>query len=274
MPTPRVAVLRAPGTNCDHETAYAFDACGAQAERLHLFRLLEAPERLRDYQILCIPGGFSYGDDIGSGVIFASQLRSRLACALTEFLQQDKLCLGICNGFQVLMKAGILPNGQLPSSETEETPPSTLTWNLNGRYTARWVHCQTGDSPSVFLKGITSIPLPIAHAEGRIVVRDSQVLDEWRKNRQFALCYARPNSNSEAMCDYDLTAEHLSFPENPNGSIANLAGVCDPTGRVLGMMPHPERFLFRTQHPNWTRLDLPEEGAGMQIFRNAVQYFG
>lgn len=270
MPSPRVAVLRAPGTNCDYETAYAFERCGGTAERMHLFRVLEKPEILRDYQILCIPGGFSYGDDIGSGVIFASQLRSRLAGALSEFLQADKLCLGICNGFQVLLKAGILPNGTLDSSlDARKTAPATLTWNHNGKYTARWVHLRTADSPSVFLKGIQSLELPIAHAEGRIVVRDQGILDAWRSGRQFALCYSKAG-----LTEGDPSTVQLDYPDNPNGSVSNLAGLSDQTGRILGLMPHPERFIFRTQHPNWTRLDLPEEGAGLQLFRNAVAYYG
>ena len=270
MPTPRVAVLRAPGTNCDYETAHAFEFCGAQAERIHLFRLLEQPQRLRDYQILCVPGGFSYGDDIGSGVIFASQLRNRLAGVLGDFLQSDTLCLGICNGFQALLKAGVLPNGQVASLAANQPQASaTLTWTHNGKYTARWVHLRTAGSQNVFLRGIESLDLPIAHAEGRIVVRDPSVLSQWRQQRQFALCYSKRGAT-----EADPSSVELSFPENPNGSIANLAGLSDPTGRVLGLMPHPERFLFRTQHPNWTRLDLPEEGAGLQLFRNAVAYFG
>lgn len=270
MSTPRVAVLRAPGTNCDHETAHAFELCGAQPERIHLNRVLERPELLQDFQILCIPGGFSYGDDIGSGVIFASQLRSRLAGALGEFLQADKLCLGICNGFQVLLKAGVLPSGILDSSlAARQNAPATLTWNHNGKYTARWVHLRTANSKSVFLRGIESLDLPIAHAEGRIVVRDNAVLEGWRRGQQLALCYSRAGAT-----EADPTSTDLEFPDNPNGSIGNLAGLSDPTGRVLGLMPHPERFIFRTQHPNWTRLDLPEQGAGLQIFKNAVAYFG
>lgn len=271
MPTPRVAVLRAPGTNCDHETAYAFELCGAQAERLHLFRLLEQPQRLLDYQVICVPGGFSYGDDIGSGVVFASHMRNRLADSLQEFLQGDRLCLGICNGFQAILKAGILPSGSFTSlSNPEQTPPpATLTWNDNGKYTARWVHLRTTGSQNIFLRGIESLDLPIAHAEGRVVVRNPQVLADWKQHGQFALCYSKRGAT-----DADPSAVELNFPDNPNGSVANLAGLSDPTGRILGLMPHPERFLFRTQHPKWTRLDLPEEGAGLQLFRNAVAYFG
>ncbi len=255
MPTPQVIVLRAPGTNCDVETAYAFEHCGAKAQRVHLFRVLERPEMLREFQILCVPGGFSYGDDVGAGAIFGAQLRSRLAGALREFLQADKLALGICNGFQVLMRAGILPGGSAnwPPRDGEQ-PEATLTWNDSGRYSARWVRLTASGSPCVFLKGIDDIELPVAHAEGKIVVRSDSVLSGWRDRRQIALCY-RPE-------------------DNPNGSTADIAALCDPTGRVLGLMPHPERHIHATQHPQWTRrqIDL-EEGAGMKIFRNAVEYF-
>jgi phosphoribosylformylglycinamidine synthase len=255
MPRPRVIVLRAPGTNCDVETAFAFEHCGARADRIHLFRLLERPDLLREFQVLCIPGGFSYGDDVGAGAIFGSQIRSRLSEALRAFLEADKLALGICNGFQVLMRSGILPGG------TEHWPPrdgtrpeATLTWNDNGRYTARWVGLSTAGSSSVFLKGIDGIELPVAHAEGKIVVRDEAVVRGWRERRQIALYY-RPD-------------------DNPNGSTDDIAGLCDPTGRVLGLMPHPERHIHATQHPRWTRRGLaPEEGEGMKVFRNAVEYF-
>lgn len=255
MPTPRVLVLRAPGTNCDVETAFAFDSCGGKSERIHLFRLLENPALLRDFQVLCIPGGFSYGDDVGAGVIFGAQLQSRLAEALGEFLAADRLVLGICNGFQVLMKSGILPGGGSAWPRPAGVlPEATLTWNDNGRYTAKWVHLRTAGSPSVFLKGIDEIYLPIAHAEGKIAIRDESVLAGWKEHKQIALVYA-PH-------------------ENPNGSTADIAGLCDPTGRVLGLMPHPERHIFATQHPHWTRLErASDEGAGLRIFRNAVGYF-
>ena len=269
MPAPRVAVLRAPGTNCDPETAYAFELAGASPERLHLFEILEHPDRLREFQILCFPGGFSYGDDIGSGVIYASHLRNKLGDVLKEFTQQDKLVLGICNGFQILMKSGLLPTGQpYPATPTAEEVTATLTWNENGKYTARWVHLRTAGSNSVFLQDVERLDLPIAHAEGRIVLRSPEVLKTWREQRQCGLCYAGRDDQGTDPLESDQ-----SFPVNPNGSTANLAGICDPTGRILGLMPHPERFLFRTQHPQWTRLDLPEEGAGLRLFRNAVSYF-
>ena len=288
MPPPNVCVLRAPGTNCDVETAFAFESCGARAERVHLFRLLENPAGLRNYQILCIPGGFSYGDDIGAGVIFSRQLRGRLAEAIGEFLKRDTLVLGICNGFQVMLKAGILPGGGWPPP-TPVDSPATLTWNLNGKYTALWVKLTVPESPSLFLKGIDEIELPVAHAEGRVVPRDPSVLDDWAARGQVALRYTwkshavKPalavagGASEEGAFEPEIEPEDprelLPYPHNPNGSTENIAGLSDPTGRVLGLMPHPERFLFATQHPQWTRRRLSGEGDGMKIFRNAVNAF-
>ncbi len=273
MATPKVCVLRAPGTNCDVETAFAFESCGAAAQRVHVFRALENPQILHDYQMLCIPGGFSYGDDIGAGVIFSRQLRGKLAGAIGEFLNADKLVLGICNGFQVLLKAGILPDGAAgwPPQETEK-PAATLTWNDNGKYTAIWVRLAVATSNSVFLRGIEEIELPVAHAEGKIVLRDRSVLEGWQSHEQIALCY-RAKKGAPAPLSAAVGAAPVPYPDNPNGSVANIAGLCDPTGRVLGLMPHPERFLFATQHPQWTRKQLSGDGDGRKIFQNAVDYF-
>ena len=272
MATPKVCVLRAPGTNCDVETAHAFDMCGASSERTHVFRLLEDPAMLADYQILCIPGGFSYGDDIGAGVIFSRQLSGQLSDALGEFLQADKLLLGICNGFQVLLKAGILPGGESnwpPATGTK--PQATLTWNDNGKYTAVWVRLQTGSSSSVFLRGIDEIDMPVAHAEGKLVARDAAELKRWQDEGQIAMTYCATSGESASGDDESAV---LPFPENPNGSAGNVAGLSDASGRVLGLMPHPERFIHATQHPQWTRRNLTGEGDGLKLFRNAVEYFG
>lgn len=271
MPSPRVCVLRAPGTNCDVETAFAFDHCGGQSDRVHLFRLLESPRLLDDYQILCVPGGFSYGDDVGAGVIFAHQLRERLGDAMKDFLKADKLVLGICNGFQTLLKAGVLPSGAETWDAAREDAEATLTWNHNGRYTARWVHLKTCGSKNVFLNGIAELDLPIAHAEGRLVAKSGGVVDQWTQRGQIALQYAAwPQPSGGPASGPDVSR----WPTNPNGATADIAGLSDPTGRVLGLMPHPERYLFATQHPHWTRLGLTGDGAGMQIFRNATAYFG
>ena len=269
MPAPRVCVLRAPGTNCDVETAHAFEAAGGRAERVHLFRLLERPDRLDDFQILCLPGGFSYGDDLGAGVIFARHLRGPLAEAFGRFLDAGKLVLGICNGFQVLLKAGVLPGGAGEWADEHRSPEATLTWNVSGRYTCRWVRLAVTRPDHAFLRGLEELELPIAHAEGRVAVTDDAVVHRWRERGQIALAYAPADGPLPA----DSTAELLPAPANPGGSIANIAGLSDPSGRVLGLMPHPERSLFAHQHPRWTRLGLEGEGAGMRLFRNAVGYF-
>lgn len=269
MARPRVCVLRAPGTNCDVETAYAFEACGGVAERVHVFRLLEEPRLLGDFQVLCVPGGFSYGDDIGAGVIFSRQLRNLLRDAMGEFLQQDKLALGICNGFQVLLKSGLLPDGaEGLTADGAAAPPATLTWNDNGKYTALWVRLGVLSERCVFLRGLSDLELPIAHAEGRIAIREPALIERWRARGQIALAY-QPHAGAV----HDTTNDPLTYPENPNGSVANIAGLCDPTGRVLGLMPHPERFLHATQHPQWTRRGLQGDGQGLALFRNAVEYF-
>ena len=275
MATPKVCVLRAPGTNCDIETAWAFELAGAQPERLHLNRLLENPARLAEFQILCIPGGFSYGDDLGAGIIFSRQLRGQLNDAIRQFLTADKLVLGICNGFQTILKAGLLMRrGVESAADSGLESEVTLTWNSNGRYTDRWVKLKVTSSNSVFLRGMDEFDVPIAHAEGRIAVESPAVLDELRQQQQIALCYWSPRAASLVATAGDPTRiELLPEPENPNGSLANIAGLADATGRVLGLMPHPERFLFATQHPLWTRKGLRGEGDGIRIFRNAVTWF-
>lgn len=253
---PRVLILRAPGTNCDQETAYAFERAGGLAERVHINRLLESPTQLDAFQILCLPGGFCYGDDIAAGVILASQIRHRLADCIERFHQQDKLILGICNGFQVLMRTGVL----LPHDERGAL--ATLTGNDSGRFEDRWVRLGVVGSKSVFLRGIDQMLLPVAHAEGKFVARDAEVLRRLEAAGQLVLRY-RAQQPGDAVC----------FPDNPNGSQGNVAGVCDATGRVLGLMPHPERHIDPLQHPRWTRGPLPAAGEGMKVFQNAIDYF-
>jgi len=258
---PRVCVLRAPGTNCDHETAFAFETCGAVAERVHVDRLIDGQRDLADYQILCIPGGFSYGDDVGAGVVFGNRLRTHLGEAVMEFLTSDKLVLGICNGFQVLLQSGILPDGG-ETFGSDQAATTTLTWNRNGKYTAVWVHLDTSaTADNVFLRGTSRFELPVAHAEGRIAFRNGTA--ELGGGR-IALTYAGSENGSPPS---------PAYPPNPNGSAFDIAGLSDSSGRVLGLMPHPERFLFRTQHPNWTRMPDGVEPAGRKLFQNAVDYF-
>lgn len=258
MVKPRVLVLRAPGTNCDVETKFAFELAGAVAERVHVNRLREQPSLIKDYQILCIPGGFCYGDDIAAGRILASQLQHELGDVVNEFHSQEKLILGICNGFQVLIKSGVL----IP--EDQHGPQATLAWNDSGRFEDRWVHTKVDGTKCVFLRGVDRIFLPMAHAEGKFVARDNDVLGSLEQAGQLVLRY----------CLSDDTPA-TGFPENPNGSMANVAGCCDATGRIFGLMPHPERFLDPTNHPSWTRTGEPAaEGEGCVIFRNSVEFFG
>lgn len=266
MPAPRVLVLRAPGTNCDEETAYAFERAGATAERVHVNRIIDTPVLKDRYQILCVPGGFSYGDDIAAGRILATRLRNHLADLIDTFVhgQGDRLVLGICNGMQVLMRLGVLTEDV---SSAEGAQPATLTWNNHGRFEDRWVHLATDQTNCVFLKGIESMYLPMAHAEGKFVARDETVLQELRSSGRLCLRYATDEASG-------VQDDVLPFPANPNGADANVAGVCDASGRVLGLMPHPERHIDATQHPFWTRRQQqPPAGDGLAMFENAVNWF-
>ena len=264
--SPRVIILRAPGTNCDEESAHAFALAGGKPEIVHLNRLLEAPTLADEFQILCIPGGFSYGDDLGAGRIFGSQIQKHLVEAMDRFKHEGKLILGICNGFQILTKSGLLL-----ADDPAAGPAATLTWNAGGKFEDRWVHLATsgnqgGGNKSPFLAGIQHMYLPIAHAEGRFVARDERTYAALAKSGQLVLRYVADAHSTGS-------DEPLPFPINPNGSTGNVAGVCDETGRVLGLMPHPERHVDPTQHPRWTRGEADDQGNGLRLFQNAVRYF-
>ncbi|MEC9091916.1 MAG: phosphoribosylformylglycinamidine synthase subunit PurQ [Planctomycetota bacterium] len=254
MAKPKALIVRAPGTNCDIETKHAFELAGATADVLHINRLLENPEIGKQYQVLCIPGGFSYGDDIAAGRIFANQVRLFLKDLILDYQSNQKLILGICNGFQVLIKSGAL-------FESDEQL-ATLTWNESGKYDDRWVNLAVGNENCIFLDGISNLYLPIAHAEGKFVAKSQQTFEKLQSGQQLPLCYSRGTAGA--------THEKINFPDNPNGSMGNVAGMCDPSGRIFGLMPHPERFVDRTQHPHWTREPDLEAGGGLKIFENAV----
>lgn len=255
--TVKTMVLRAAGTNCDVETAEAFRRAGAEVESVHINTLVRGERSLEDVQILAIPGGFTYGDDIAAGKILANELRHTLMSSIQRFIADGKLMIGICNGFQVLVKAGLLPdpNGQ-------EAQPVTLGWNDSGRYEDRWVYLkQEPHSPCVFTQGLGDILyIPVAHAEGKFVPRDQDTLRRLEANSQIVFRYV------------DEQGEPAGYPWNPNGSVDHVAALCDPTGRIFGLMPHPERHMSPTQHPRWTREGLKQKGEGMAIFENAVQY--
>ncbi len=283
MSKPRVLILRAPGTNCDQETAFAFETAGATAETLHVNRLLESPSELDRFQILCIPGGFSFGDDVAAGQIFAVGMRHHLAGRLADFKAAGKLILGICNGFQVIIKSGILLDDEPPHG-----PPATLTYNDSGKYEDRWVRLGVASGKCVFLEGIERMYLPVAHGEGKFIVRDPAALARLEAAGQLVLRYVPlggkcsvlstqhsvPSTQGSSVTGREAApAAHLPFPDNPNGSVADVAGICDSSGRVLGLMPHPERHLDPTHHPRWTRGEASPVGDGLQVFINAVRYF-
>jgi phosphoribosylformylglycinamidine synthase I len=257
----KAIVLRAAGINCDMETQYALEMAGAQAERLHINRVIENPAMLNEYQIFVVPGGFSYGDDVAAGKILANQLKHHLYEHVRKFIDAGKLVLGICNGFQVLVKAGFLPgpeNGQAGSSEQ----PVTITYNDSGKFEDRWVYLEPVSDRCIFIEAGKRITLPIAHGEGKVVFKDEQTRRYINENNYVAFKYVNKDGNEGR------------FPVNPNGSTDSIAGLTDTTGRVLGLMPHPERFVRITQHPHWTRLPKKEkrDGDGTMIFTNAVSY--
>jgi phosphoribosylformylglycinamidine synthase len=253
----KVALLYAAGTNCDQETAWAFELSGARVTHLHINEAKARPSLLREYQILVIPGGFTYGDYIAAGRILANELRSRLREELERFFQAGKLMLGVCNGFQVMVKAGILPGSKGPFSKQS----TALEFNDSHRFEARWVHLQPSPGKCVFLTGINRvIHLPVAHAEGKFVADSRRTLKAILDNGQAVIRYVHPEG------------ERPVYPWNPNGSEHDIAGICDPTGRIFGLMPHPERFIFPTQHPGWTRAVRNAVPDGLLIYRNAVNY--
>ena len=248
----KVLMLRAPGTNCDAETVFAFQQAGAAVTSVHVNQLIRREQLLSDYQIMVIPGGFTYGDDIGAGKVLANELKLNLGEDITRLIDAGGLILGICNGFQVLVKAGILPE-----ISNWGSPMLTLANNDSGKFECRWVHLWVNKGSScVFTKGIESMYLPVAHGEGKIVA-DSEVLPELN----VVLRYTDERGNSEA-----------GYPHNPNGSAANIAGICDASGRVFALMPHPERYIRGTQHPQWTRQGARDYGDGFQVFLNAVRW--
>ena len=248
----KTLILRAPGTNCDAETAFAFQQAGAVTSLVHVNRLINRQERLSDYQIMVIPGGFTYGDDIAAGKVLANELRLKLGEDMHRFVEDGGLILGICNGFQALVKAGVLPK---PSDGS--LPQLTLTANDSGKFECRWVHLRVNkESPCLFTRGIDNMFLPVAHGEGKVVANPEALPD-----LNVVLYYTDENGNTGA-----------GYPYNPNGSVANIAGICDASGRVFALMPHPERHIRGTQHPQWTRYGAKKYGDGFQIFQNAVKW--
>jgi len=246
----KALVLRAPGTNCDIETAFAFEQAGAAAELVHIGQLIDGVKRLDDYQVLAVPGGFTYGDDLGAGRVLANEIRITLGAAIERFIEKGRLILGICNGFQVLVKTGILP-GPLT-----DQPKLTLAANDSGRFECRWVYLKANpDSNCVFTRDIESLYLPVAHGEGKLVA-PPDVLAEL----DAALYYSNEDGRK------------AGYPFNPNGSADGIAGICDSSGRIFALMPHPERHIRASQHHRWTNGSASQQGDGFKIFHNAVKW--
>ena len=253
---PKILILRAAGINCDEETAAACEIAGGRAERVHINQIAEGNVRIDDYAALVIPGGFSYGDHLGAGKLLAVDLLHRLRESLQRFVEDGKPVLGICNGFQVLVKSGLLPGSDGAPRQTV-----TLTENTSGHYECRWVRLQpAADTPSLFLRNVDQpFSLPVGHGEGRLVA-DTKTIAELKNNRLIALRYVDADNQPA-----------FGYPDNPNGSADAIAGICNRRGNVLGLMPHPDRAYLPHLHPDWRRSGRTE-GDGLQLFRNMVNY--
>ena len=256
MTRPKALIVRTAGTNCDWETKAAFEIAGAAAERIHVNRLIRGEIRLADYSILVIPGGFSYGDDIASGKILANELKYRLGDQVKEFALTGRPVIGICNGFQILVKMGLLPEPEAMNQTT------TLTFNDSDRFECRWINLKTEETHCLWVEGLAQvISLPVAHGEGKFISANKKILKILESNRQVVFRYV------------DERAKAAGYPYNPNGSQGNIAGICNGKGNVFGLMPHPERFVFRWQHPSRLhRGDGTEFGWGLEIFKNAIKF--
>ena len=277
MPSPKVAVLFGFGINCDHETAAVFDLVGGNAERVHVNHFISGQRTLEEFQILAVPGGFSFGDHLGSGRLMGNRMRFALRDQLHAFVAAGKPIIGICNGFQVLVKTGLLPgpNGPLPDFEQR----ASLTLNDSGRYEDRWVTLEFDpESPCIWTKGMTRMDCPVRHGEGKFVMPSTADFDALDADHQLTVRYVDPTTTPGE----GITDAPLPFPLSPNGSMRNIAGVCDSTGLVFGLMPHPEAVYAKWLHPDHTRNTAPGpqhsdtlgewEGEGLQMFRNAVEY--
>jgi phosphoribosylformylglycinamidine synthase len=261
-------VITGNGTNCEMEMAHACRLAGSdEVDIVHISMLLFGEKSLDDYHFLNLPGGFLDGDDLGSAKAGANRILHAhvkgkseiLYDQFTRFIAQGKLILGVCNGFQLLVKLGMLPG----FDGDYRTQTVTLTFNDSGRFEDRWVYLWINhDSPCIFTRDIRRLYLPVRHGEGKFITKDEDILERLHDSRQVPVQYSHHDYGDIAM----------DYPANPNGSIDGIAGICNNTGRIFGLMPHPEAYLHYTNHPRWTREKLPEEGMGLDIFRNAVDF--
>lgn len=266
----KVLIMSGYGINCETESAFAFEKAGAEPDIVHINDIISGKKKMSDYDIMFFPGGFSYGDDTGSGNAFANKIKNNLWDALLEFIGKGKLIFGVCNGFQVMTHLGLF---SLPSTSYGERI-SSLESNTQNRYECRWVNIRSNpDTGCVFTKGIDMTHLPIAHGEGRFYC-DEKTLQELKDNNQVVFTY----------CDKDRNPADGTYPVNPNGAISDIAGICDKSGKIMGMMPHPERAIFSTSEPEYhkrkalakkDKVKIPEFiDSNLKIFKNAVEFFG
>lgn len=264
----RSIVITGNGTNCEMEMAHACRLAGAdEVDIVHICSLLYGEKSLDDYHFLNLPGGFLDGDDLGSAKAGANRIlhaaiadkTEKLYDQLARFIRNGKLILGVCNGFQLMVKTGLLPG----FDNDYVTQTVTLTHNDSGRFEDRWIYLKVNpDSPCVFTRGIQGLYLPVRHGEGKFLAKDQDLMNRLHRDRLVTLQYSDSNYQKATM----------AYPDNPNGSMDGVAGICNDTGRIFGLMPHPEAYLHYTNHPRWTRETLPEEGMGLAIFKNAIEF--
>ena len=258
---PKIIIITGYGVNCEAESAYAWKLAGAEPSLVHINDLLTNPDQILNYNIMMFIGGFSYGDHMTSGHVFAQRIKQHMQGSLLKFISQDKLILGICNGFQVMTKIGLLPG----LNNEFFTQKVSLIQNDCGSFQNFWINIKENKkSKCIFTKNINTISLPIRHGEGKLFTLENNIIDEIEKNNCVPVRYVDANN-----------LQTQDFPDNPNGSINAIAGLCDPSGRIFGMMPHPEAYLFPENYPHWdiqkVNMNLPEYGLGLLFFKNAVE---
>lgn len=264
---PKALIITGYGINCEEETAFVFKKAGAIAEIVHINDLIDNTKKLEDYQIVAFPGGFSYGDDTGSGNALANKIRNNFEERILKFAEKDKLIIGICNGFQILSNIGLVPAVDLKYGERQ----IALMHNSTARYECRWVNLKVTSKKCIWTRDLETLHCPVAHGEGNFYA-PPEVIEKLKTNDQIVWKYIKE----------DGSPANQELPFNPNGALEDIAGVCDPTGKILGMMPHPERFNAFTNEDGWELTKekliregkpLPQKGLGLKVFENAVSYF-